>query len=102
MTIQTGHSAGPPRGIRVEDNGIGRQFRQESEALMETLTASLAAAIRGTDERIALPPGATDALEGFYEPLPETGSGAAAGATCPATCWSRLDMIPANRRSGRL
>jgi glutamate/tyrosine decarboxylase-like PLP-dependent enzyme len=62
----------------LSHNSIASDFRRESEDLIAKLQASLAEVIRGTDERVALPPGAEAALAGFYEPLPETGCGAAA------------------------
>jgi len=62
----------------VSQNNLGQEFREETEALMARLQESLAEVIRGTDDRMALPPGAEAALAGFYEPLPETGNGAAA------------------------
>jgi glutamate/tyrosine decarboxylase-like PLP-dependent enzyme len=61
----------------VNQNDIGEEFRKETEELMEQLRESLSEVILGTDDRIALPPGAEAALAGFYEPLPETGNGAA-------------------------
>ena len=62
----------------VSQNNLGQEFREETEALMARLQDSLAEVICGTDDRMALPPGAEAALVGFYEPLPETGNGAAA------------------------
>jgi glutamate/tyrosine decarboxylase-like PLP-dependent enzyme len=62
----------------VSQENIGQEFRREAEELIAKLKDSLAQVIRSTDERIALPPGAAAALAGFYEPLPETGTGAAA------------------------
>lgn len=56
---------------------IGQEFRKETEDLVGQLQQTLAEAILGTDDRIALPPGAEAALADFYEPLPETGNGAA-------------------------
>jgi len=61
----------------VSQNDLGQEFREEMEGLITKLQESLAEAIRGTDDRIALPPGAEVALADFYEPLPDTGSGAA-------------------------
>jgi len=61
----------------VSQSDLGEEFRIESEELIAKLQESLADAIRGTDERIALPPGSEAALADFYEPLPDTGSGAA-------------------------
>ena len=61
----------------MSQNDLGQDFRAEMEGLITQLQESLADAIRGTDERIALPPGSAAALAGFYEPLPDTGSGAA-------------------------
>jgi glutamate/tyrosine decarboxylase-like PLP-dependent enzyme len=61
----------------VNKSGIGKEFRKETEDLIEQLQKSLAEAILGTDDRIALPPGSEAALADFYEPLPENGSGAA-------------------------
>jgi glutamate/tyrosine decarboxylase-like PLP-dependent enzyme len=61
----------------VNKSGIGKEFREETGDLIEQLQESLAEAILGTDDRIALPPGAEAALADFYEPLPESGSGAA-------------------------
>jgi len=56
---------------------IGEDFRKETEDLVGQLQQTLADAILGTDDRIALPPGSEAALADFYEPLPETGNGAA-------------------------
>ncbi|MDH4109050.1 MAG: pyridoxal-dependent decarboxylase [Gammaproteobacteria bacterium] len=56
----------------------GTDLRLEMEQLIGQLQRSLSDVIRSTDERIALPPGAAAALEGFYRSLPETGCGAAA------------------------
>jgi glutamate/tyrosine decarboxylase-like PLP-dependent enzyme len=53
-------------------------FRAELTRLTDQLQQALAAVIDGTDDRIALPPGARSALKGFHEPLPDTGCGAAA------------------------
>jgi len=61
----------------VNQSTLGQEFRQEMEQLIEQLQESLATAILETDDRIALPPGSAAALADFYEPLPETGSGAA-------------------------
>ena len=61
----------------MNKSGIGKEFRKETEDLIEQLQKSLAEAILGTDDRIALPPGSEAALADFYEPLPENGSGAA-------------------------
>jgi len=54
------------------------RLRREADELIGQLQAVVAEAIRGTDERIALPPGAAAALESLREPLPEQGCGAAA------------------------
>ena len=61
----------------MNQSTLGQEFRQEMEELIEQLQESLATAILETDDRIALPPGSAAALADFYEPLPETGSGAA-------------------------
>jgi glutamate/tyrosine decarboxylase-like PLP-dependent enzyme len=55
---------------------LGQDLRQEMEDLIGHLKESLAAVILDTDERIALPPGATTALGMLDEALPETGCGA--------------------------
>ncbi|MDX1405545.1 MAG: aminotransferase class V-fold PLP-dependent enzyme [Woeseiaceae bacterium] len=60
----------------MDKNDLGEAFRRESEELIGRLQESLAAAIRETDDRIALPPGAQAALADFYEPLPDTGCSA--------------------------
>jgi glutamate/tyrosine decarboxylase-like PLP-dependent enzyme len=54
-----------------------QDLRREMDELIGQLKESLAAVIRETDSRIALPPGSAAALAGLHEPLPETGSGAA-------------------------
>jgi glutamate/tyrosine decarboxylase-like PLP-dependent enzyme len=54
------------------------RLRQEADELIGQLQAALADAVRGMDERIALPPGAASALAGLREPLPDQGCGAAA------------------------
>ena len=56
---------------------IGQEFRKETEDLVGQLQQTLADAILGTDDRIALPPDSEAALADFYEPLPELGNGAA-------------------------
>ena len=61
----------------MNESGVGKEFRKETEELIEQLQRSLAEAILGTDDRTALPPGSEAALADLYEPLPETGSGAA-------------------------
>jgi glutamate/tyrosine decarboxylase-like PLP-dependent enzyme len=55
---------------------LGQDLRQEMEDLIGQLQESLATVILDTDERIALPPGATAALANLDEALPETGCGA--------------------------
>lgn len=70
-------SGGLQGRISVSNNNLGDDFRRESAALIGKLQSSLADAIRGTDDRVALPRGADAALAGFCEPLPETGCGAA-------------------------
>lgn len=60
------------------NNDVGKEFRRESEQLMTRLQESLAEAILGTDDRVSLPQAAETTLADFYEPLPETGCGAAA------------------------
>jgi len=55
---------------------LGHDLRQEMEDLIVHLKESLAAVILDTDERIALPPGATTAVGMLDEALPETGCGA--------------------------
>lgn len=62
----------------VSQSSIGQEFREETEALIAQLQQALSDVILGTDDRIALPPGSAAALADFYEPLPETGNGAAA------------------------
>ena len=62
----------------VSQSSIGQEFREETEALIAQLQRALSDVILGTDDRIALPPGSAAALADFYEPLPETGNGAAA------------------------
>jgi glutamate/tyrosine decarboxylase-like PLP-dependent enzyme len=57
------------------ESGLGEKFRREMEELVGELGDSLAKVILETDDRIALPPGSEAALDGFYEPLPDTGSG---------------------------
>jgi hypothetical protein len=49
----------------VSKNNPGQEFREETEALMARLQESLADVIRGTDDRMALPPDAEAALAGF-------------------------------------
>ena len=68
-------AAGKQDTETVTQNNLGQEFREEMEALIASLQESLAEVIRGTDDRVALPPGAEAALAGFYEPLPETGNG---------------------------
>jgi hypothetical protein len=60
----------------VAESNLGREFRDEMQSLASELGQKLANALLGTDDRIALPPGSAAALEDFYEPLPESGSGA--------------------------
>lgn len=55
-----------------------RDLRRELDELMPQLQEAVAGAIRGTDTRMALPPGAEAALADFHEPLPAAGGGAAA------------------------
>ena len=62
----------------MNQSTTGQEFRREMEGLVEQLKESLAKVILQTDDRIALPPGCAAALADFYEPLPETGNGAAA------------------------
>lgn len=58
------------------NTSIGDQFRGEIENLIAQLQTALAGAIRGTDERPALTPGADAALDELKGPLPESGCGA--------------------------
>jgi glutamate/tyrosine decarboxylase-like PLP-dependent enzyme len=58
-------------------NAMLSDFRGELTRLTGQLQQALAEVIDGTDDRIALPPGARSALEGFRQPLPDTGCGAA-------------------------
>jgi len=51
----------------VSEKSLGEEFRKESEDLIATLQELLSQVIRGTDERIALPPGAEAALADFYD-----------------------------------
>lgn len=53
-------------------------MRGEVEALLEQLGPALRDAVKGLDDRVALPPGADEALAGLDEPLPQRGSGARA------------------------
>ncbi|MDZ7670864.1 MAG: hypothetical protein U5Q16_16090 [Gammaproteobacteria bacterium] len=53
-------------------------FRSELDRLTGQLQAALAEVIGTIDDRIALPPGAQEALAGFHQPLPDNGCGAAA------------------------
>lgn len=62
----------------LSQNNIGSEFRTESAELIAKLQESLAKAILTTDDRIALPPGSAAALADFYEPLADSGDGAAA------------------------
>ena len=62
----------------MSENDVGREFRRESEDLIALLQETLSDVILGADDRISLPPGSAAALADFYEPLPETGNGAAA------------------------
>lgn len=62
----------------MSQNNIGSEFRTESAELIAKLQESLAKAILTTDDRIALPPGSAAALADFYEPLADSGDGAAA------------------------
>ncbi|MDZ7645636.1 MAG: aminotransferase class V-fold PLP-dependent enzyme [Woeseiaceae bacterium] len=57
--------------------GSAGDLREETRALTDQLRDALARVVLGTDERIALPPGAAAALDVLDEPLPETGCGAA-------------------------
>jgi len=63
---------------QINATSLGRELREEMQDLVQELGQSLAEVILQTDQRIALPPGSEAALEDFYEPLPETGSGARA------------------------
>jgi len=56
---------------------VPEDLRREIDGMLAALETSLARAIRETDTRMALPPGAAAALAGFHQPLPENGSGAA-------------------------
>jgi glutamate/tyrosine decarboxylase-like PLP-dependent enzyme len=56
--------------------GLGDEFRQEMETLMQELKESIPRVVREIDSRIALPPGAEQVLSDFREPLPLTGTGA--------------------------
>jgi len=56
---------------------LPQRFRGEMESLIDELGAPLADLVRGTDDRIALPPEAAEALAGLAEPLPEAGVGTA-------------------------
>jgi glutamate/tyrosine decarboxylase-like PLP-dependent enzyme len=60
----------------MTESSLGHELRQEMDVLIEQLQASLAAVIRGTDQRIALPPGAWSALASLDEALPKAGCGA--------------------------
>lgn len=62
----------------VTESSLGRDFRQEMEALVGELQQSLGRVILDIDERVALPPGSEAALADFYEPLPLQGHGAEA------------------------
>jgi len=53
-------------------------FRSELHRLTGQLQDALAQVIGTIDDRIALPPGAQEALAGFHQPLPDSGCGAAA------------------------
>lgn len=59
-------------------NGLGREFRDELDTLVDSLAASLTDVIRRTDDRLALPPDAEKVLQNFREPLPMEGCGAQA------------------------
>ncbi|GJM09101.1 MAG: aspartate aminotransferase family protein [Lysobacteraceae bacterium] len=61
----------------VDESSLGQEFRDEMQELLAPLQQSLASVIDQTDGRIALPPNAADALEGFHQSLPDTGTGAA-------------------------
>lgn len=54
------------------------QMRDEALALAGTVGKELQRAMESADHRIALPPGADDALAALDEPLPDTGCGATA------------------------
>ncbi|MBT5220307.1 MAG: aspartate aminotransferase family protein [Woeseia sp.] len=58
--------------------GLGEEFRDELDALVESLAANLTDVIRRTDERLALQPNAEQVLQNFKEPLPLEGCGAQA------------------------
>lgn len=57
---------------------LGCQLREEMDVLVQQLQETLPDIIRRTDDRIALQPGAESALQGFQQPLPLQGCGAAA------------------------
>lgn len=61
----------------VNESSLGQEFRDEMKNLLTPLQQSLASVIDHTDRRVALPPNAADALKGFHQSLPETGTGAA-------------------------
>jgi glutamate/tyrosine decarboxylase-like PLP-dependent enzyme len=56
-------------------NSIAHEFRDEIEGLTSRLSLALAEALGNVDEKIALPPGADDALATLKGALPETGCG---------------------------
>lgn len=56
--------------------GLGEEFRDELDALVESLAANLTDVIRRTDERLALQPNAEQVLQNLKEPLPLEGCGA--------------------------
>ena len=57
-------------------SNVPQDLRREIDSLLGELEKSLATVIRETDTRIALPPGARDALASLPEALPEHGTGA--------------------------
>ena len=62
----------------MSNQGLGKDFRREMDALLDQLRDQLPRVVRSIDERIALPPDSAEILADFRKPLPEKGSGARA------------------------
>ena len=75
----------------MSETDLGAEFRQEMAALMQELKETIPNVVGSIDTRMALPPGADEALTDFREPLPENGSGA------QATIERMIDL---NERAG--
>ena len=62
----------------MKESPLGAELRAELKSLIDQLQHALKEVIDSTDQRIALPPDSAQALRDFHQPLPESGSGAAA------------------------